>query len=301
MQTPTLAPENFSSPALQALEEVWDDYEAEQAEEDEIRKVIARIESFVNEKILEMEKDADSAEVDILDPNRVAILGAFQDHLTALNVMRQALGEADYDSIDHSFEILQSATNRMVQGLAGIVEDSERYSRIRCVRCSTENKCGASFCSQCAAILPKVEQENVTRLIATEGDKESSDETTPDYIEVAEAHEGWAEGQLTAEEFYQVLQQVRERQVDHYEEVDNELRELSGTPEESAYCEVLQTFLSAIEQAALALDRMLSGLEQGQAESVESGLDDLAEATIRLVELDRQHGQDTETLQAAAV
>jgi hypothetical protein len=278
---------NFTSPALQALEGVWDDYDLERTDEAEVGRVIGRVESFVKEKISEMERDAEAREVDALDPNRVAILGAFQDHLTALRVMRKAISEENYDSVEHSFEILQSATNRMVTGLAGIVEDRGQYTRIRCVRCSTENEKGAGYCCQCSAVLPKVEEENRTRVIATDGGAEEiGEETTPNYIEISEAHESWEAGRLQAELFYQVIQKVRERQVSQYEEMEKELA--GEDSQNSTYAEHLRSYLATLEHAAEALDQMLFGLEQGELETVETGFSDYAEATIELVKLDRE-------------
>ena len=275
---------NFSSPALCALEEVWDELDAGETNAAEVRLVISRVEAFVREKIAEMEKDGESQNVDVLDPNRVTILGAFQDHLTALKIMGQGLNEEDYDAVDHSFEILQSATNRMVRGLAGIVEDGERYVLIRCVRCSAENEKATAYCCGCGASLPKVEQEKDSRVIAFAGETQSGDdETTPNYIEVAEAHEDWEAGRCEPEQFYQVVQRVRERQVAQYEEVEKSLQEDSENSREQ-----LEAFLSALEQAAEALDQMLLGLEEADSHKVESGLNDYASATIALVELDRE-------------
>ena len=274
---------NFSSPALRALEDVWDDLDAGYADSGEVRKVMERIESFVREKIAEMERDGQSQSVDLLDPNRVAILGAFQDHLSGLKVMREGLEAEDYDSVDRSFDILQSATNRMVNGLSGIVEDAERYVVIRCVQCSAENEKGAGFCCGCGAILPKVEQETDSRVLAVAGeDQTGGDETTPNFMEVAEAHEDWEAGRIEPEQLYLVLQQVRERQVAQYEEVQ---KELSRDQSPRAH---LQSFLSALEQAAESLDQMLLGLEQAEVNRVEAGLSEYAEATIKLVELDRE-------------
>lgn len=286
---------NFSSPALRALEDVWDDLDAGATDPTEVQMVIERVEAFVREKISEMERDGQAQSVDLLDPNRVAILGAFQDHLTGLKVMKEGLNEEDYDSVDHSFDLIQSATNRMVTGLSSIVEDGDRYVLIRCVRCSAENEKGTGFCCGCGAILPKVEQEKDRRVIAVASEEQSRDEeTTPNFIEVSEAHEDWEAGRVEPEQFYKVIQQVRERQVGQYEEVQRELSNDHSSREH------LQSFLSALEQAAEALDQMLLGLEEADVSRVDSGLNDYAEATIRLMDLDREADDSVEQLEEIA-
>jgi hypothetical protein len=282
---------NYQSPALQALIEVWDDYESERADQDEVLKVIQRVEAFAQDKIQAMDKEGESEEVDLHDPNRVAIYIAFQDHLVGLGKMKEAFSQQSFDLVDESFEVLQAATNQMVLGLHGLIEDEERYAPVLCIQCSEKNQKGTSYCAHCGAILPKIEQENKKQLLAVaEPDQsiEEGGETTPNYMEVAEAHESWTEQTLSDQEFYDVLVAVRERHVAQHTEVCQTLAELEGSDAAAEQLEHLDSFAAVLELNATALDTMLNALEQARPEGVEQGLDDLAEATVKLVEAEKQ-------------
>lgn len=107
---------NFSSPALQSLQNVWDDYEQEAVEEDEVLRVVGNVEAYVRSQIEQMEAAAQSPDVDPHEPNRVAILDGFYDHLRGLERMRAFFSRGEDELIDEGFELIQTATNQMVRG-----------------------------------------------------------------------------------------------------------------------------------------------------------------------------------------
>ncbi len=297
-ESTTLAPDengNFSSPALDALLGVWDDYDAERVEHDEVLRVVSRVEAFVSEKLQTMEAEAVSPKVDPHDPNRVAILTAFQNHLVALKSMRDSFANDDFELVDEAFEILQNATNQMVLGLSGLIEDDARYAPILCVRCAKENQKTSNNCVHCGAILPKIAQPNEKQVLAVaeiDRGQESDGETTPNYIEVAEAHESWSQKTLSDEQFYQVLSTVRERHVGQHTLVCELLAKAQDSGDDPADLEHLAEIL---EQNVNALDEMLEGLEETDDEAVEQGLNALAGATLLLIKAEKQNAPAAET------
>ncbi len=284
---------NFDSPALKALQDVWDEYEQEAIEADEVVRVIDRIEAYVKSQIEEMEKAAESPEVDAHDPNRVVILDGFYDHLRGLEKMRASFAEDNIDLVDEGFEWIQSATNQMVLGYQGLIEDSERMSPKLCVQCRRENDQHAGYCRRCGAILPVVGLPAEKRLLAVsdesqpqpqsqgEGDKE----TTPNYIAVADAHQAWRGTEISSEEYLQRLVEVRERHLTQHAATLSILQEDDGSAETAEH---LEAVAQGIAKNVEALDAMSDALEAGNLDGLEHGLTKLAEATIELLDIQKQ-------------
>ena len=288
----TLLPDedgNYDSPALQSLYEVWEDYDNEAAEEEEVLLVVSRVEAFIRSQIEGMEKDAESPSVDPHDPNRVAILNGFQDHLSALEKMREAFRSGEFELVDDAFEQLQTATNQMVMGYQGLMDDEALLAPILCVKCSHENQRSESYCGKCGAILPKVEQEQQKRLLAVDESADDGEgETTPNYIEVTDAHEAWKNESSSAEQFLQVLLRVRERHVGQHQEIADTLSQAEEASALQELVDHLQSYSETLEQNVRAIDLMIDALEEGDEEGVESGLTELAEATIGLLEAEKR-------------
>lgn len=290
----TLLPDedgNYDSPALQSLFEVWEDYDNESVEKEEVLLVVSRVEEFIRSQIEGMEKDAESSTVDPHDPNRVAILNGFQEHLSGLEKMREAFRRGDFELVDDAFEQLQSATNQMVMGYQGLLDDEALLAPILCIKCSHENQRSESYCGKCGAILPKVEQEQPKRLLAVDestGSDDGEGETTPNYIEVTDAHEVWKNETASAEKFLQVLLTVRERHVGQHQEISETLSQAQEAAALPELVEHLQNYSETLEQNVRAMDLMIDSLEQGDEEGVETGLTDLAEATIGLIEAEKR-------------
>ncbi len=283
---------NFTSPALQSLLEVWEDFENEQVGTDEVLSVMQKIRAFVDAQIHEMEKGADSPDVDVHDPNRVAILNGFNEHLSALDKMSTFFETDEIELVEEAFEQLQFATNQMVMGFQGLMEHEEEFAPKLCLHCSTENERQATQCKKCGAMMPIIEAPNEKRLLGVaEDESETSDEalTTPNYMEVAEAHEAWESEASTAEEFYQVIDTVRQRNLAQFDEAVKLFEEAQQSEDEQVeeYLDYLERTSQVLGSNVESLETMLLGLEQGKVEVVEDGLTAFAEATIALIEVQK--------------
>lgn len=280
---------NYSSPALQTLHGVWSDYDEETVEQDEVLRVVGNVEAYVKSQIEEMEAAAASPGVDVHEPNRVAILDGFYDHLRGLERMRAYFDSEDGALVDEGFDLIQAATNQMVRGFGGLLEESERLSSLKvCPKCSRENEAEAGFCRRCGVVLPVTSVLTEKRLLAVVGDalpsgEASGVETTPNYIEVADALEGWRAGTLGDEGFLQVLDAVRERHLNQHEAT---LRYCESDVSGEVLLQV-EELARALESNVLALEAMASALEDGHGEAVVEGMAGLASATLDLVAAQR--------------
>ncbi len=279
---------NFDSPLLQSLYDVWERYDAEEAEENDVRKVLDETELFVQAQIQEMEQAAQNPDVDVHDPGRVTILTAFQAHLDAVEKMRSFFETDDAELIDEAFEQLQEATNSMMDGLHGILAQEDAGAPKLCIRCSAPNERTAGTCTNCNAVLPLEQTTVESRLISVEGPEGEGGQfdTTPSYIAVAEAHEAWSNAQLSDEHFFGVLAQVRENHVGEYEDLGTALETLSN--EETDYDEAeLRTRAEILEQNLHSMDQLIEALQVRDADRVEDAMFAFAQATIALVDAEK--------------
>lgn len=278
---------NFDSPALQSLQGVFDDYDQETVEEDEVLRVIGNVEAYVKAQIEEMETAAKSSNVDPHEPNRVAILDGFYDHLRGLEKMRAFFAGGEDELIDEGFELIQTATNQMVRGFQGLIEDAERLTPKICLKCSRENERDATYCRRCGVMLPVTSEVPEKRLLAVADDQptpsDEPPETTPNYMEVADANESWRSGKSSDQQFLETLAGVRQRHLTQHEATLAYYGQAEQAGKPGYHLEHIEQVAKSIETNVEALEAMATAVEDGHKEGVQSAMTDLAEATIELL------------------
>lgn len=237
---------NFDSPALQALQGVWDDYDDGKADQAEVLRVIGNVETYVRTQIAEMESAAAGVTVDAHDSHRVTILNGFFEHLSALEKMRRFFESGQDALIDEALEQLQQATNAMVAGFQGLLVESERRG-----------------------------------LMGPDG----LPQTTPNYIEVADAHYAWAGNAGNNNAFLATLGHVRDRHVAQYEDTVQVQEKAEQEEALAAYISHLDEVLAGIERNVVALDDIAAALEEGDNEAVERAMASFAQATVDLLKI----------------
>lgn len=278
---------NFVSPVLQRLFEVWDEYDNGEIEEDEVLAVLGRVEALTRTQIQEMEASGKEPGVDLHDPNRVAILMSFQAHLDGVEKMRQFFSTDNPDLVDEAFDILQQATNQMMNGLHGLLETNRETAPKLCVQCSSPNPRDATVCSSCNAILPVAEAPRESRLVSMESpDMGEADaiETTPNYIELSEAHEAWIDEERSAQELFDTAAAVKERLVAEHQELVAFMESGESGEEMVDY---LNARLQALELSADSVEQILVALESDNPPGVEDGMFEFAQATVSLLDADK--------------
>ncbi len=286
---------NFDSPVLQSLQEVWDDYDQQTVEAGEVLRVIGNVEAYVKGQIEQMERGAESPEVNPNDPNRLAILSSFHDHLRGLELMRSFFDSEDDGAVEEGFQIIQTATNLMVRGFQGLVEEAELVAPKLCIRCQSENDQQATNCRQCGTILPVLTELAEKPLIGIDGNEQDENaETTPNFIEVSDAHQSWKSGHLPAEQFVDKLETVRARQLAEHQSTLVAYRESEQAGSDGEQLRALENLVRSIERGVEALDAMAQAVEDGHQAGVEDGFSDFAEATIELLAAQKELGEDSD-------
>ena len=280
--------QNFDSPILRRLVETWDDYDHEDLDEDDVLDVLDRIEDLAREQVHSMEESAKLPDVDILDPNRIAIFQAFMDHLTALEKMRDFFDRNDPGLVDEAFELIQHATNQMMRGMDGLLTE-EDLPPILCLQCSAPNVRNARFCDCCRAMLPFIEKPAPTRLIAIAGPELEVHEpgkSTPNYIEMANAYDDWAYEEISDEQFLSTAKTVRKNYQDEYNQRLKSLELARGDASEQYLVARVQLVGDHID----IMDYLILSFERIDFQAVENAMHRLDQATQELVEFEEQSG-----------
>ena len=302
METDTITMEadqdgNFDSPVLQSLYDVCEAYEIQEIEEAEVRQALDAVEKLTRTQIQEMEADAKRPDVDVHDPDRVTILMAFQAHLEGLDKMRLFFKTGEADLIDQGFDIIHEATNRMMDGLHGLLESDQETAPKLCVMCSEPNEQQATICSNCNAKLPIDEKPSQSRLISVEGPETESEgqTTTPNYIEISEAHEAWSEERLSAEQFLAIAEKIRANHLADHEEACSKLQECEEDDEEAATeREHLEQLTAVLVQNVQAVELLIQALLNDDEQGVEDAMFAIADATVAILEFAPQPAHLTE-------
>jgi ElaB/YqjD/DUF883 family membrane-anchored ribosome-binding protein len=275
---------NYDSPALRTLHEVWEDYDRAAVDVAEVLRVVGNIEDYVNSQIRQLESEPVG---DSSNPNRESILDGFYGHLRGLELMRSYFVSENDELVEEAFEILQESTNAMVRGLAGLVEEAEQVAPRICIRCQRENDQHASNCRRCGAILPVLSDHAERRLLAIDDQVSESEEaaTTPNFIEVSDAHQAWFEGTLEEQAVLAQLDAVRERQEAELDQLTETVAELEQATEgpQPRLLEALARLATALEHGQQALDDLADAIEEGSREAAQEALSRYAEATIEIL------------------
>lgn len=281
--------ENFDSPILRRLVETWDDYEHEELDEEDVLDVLDRIEDLALEQVQSMQESAKQPDVDILDPNRIAIVQAFMDHLTALEKMRDFLEDDNPGLLDEAFDLIQQATNRMVKGMDGLLTEADLPPKL-CLQCQAPNLRNARFCDSCRAILPVIEKPVENRLLAIAGPEsefDGSGKSTPNYIEMANAYDDWAYEELSNGEFLGIAKRIRKNYQDEYN-LRLESLEMSRGGASEQY---LVAKVRIIGEHIDIMDCLLLSFERVDYQGVERAMHRLDQATQELVEFEETNLQ----------
>lgn len=282
---------NYDSPVLQKLFFIWDEYDAGEIDEDEVLDVLDRIEDLTLTQIQQMEEEEEVAE-DPEDPDRLAILTAFHTHLDGVDKMRDFFHVADPELVDEALDIIQQATNQMMEGLRRLILSDQPAAKL-CLKCSVPNAREARFCCGCNAVLPVLavieEPGETSRLISIEGQEYdggaegSPATTTPNFLEVSRAYDAWSQKALSDQDFLAVLLAVRRR---HQADLED-LTRLLKRPRAESVKQYLLARAGVVVQNWEAMTEIVAALEAKDAAGVEDGMDSLDLATVAVLELEK--------------
>ena len=279
-----LEQEDFDSPILRRLVETWDDYEHDELDEEDVLDVLDRIEDLAMEQLQSMEQSAKLPDVDILDPNRIAISQAFMDHLTALDKMRDFFRDDRPALLEEAFDLIQQATNRMMRGMDGLLTDADLPRKL-CLQCQAPNLRDAKFCESCRAILPVIEKPVESRLLAIAGPEsefEGTQKSTPNYIEMANAYDDWAYEEIADDEFLSIAKKIRKKYQDEYNHRLQSLEMSRGAASEQYLVAKVRVIGDHID----VMDCLILSFERIDYPGVERAMHRLDQVTQELVEFE---------------
>ncbi len=283
---------NYSTPALIAVYDALDEFDAGTLKEAELMKLFDRIQKTIDDMLVVMDVCVQEGIDDGSNPINEAIATAFEEHLDALDLLRGASTNKDLAKRGRALTALHTATNRLVDAYAFFQRLRNAASVVYCPNCSSENAYGQSLCSNCKATLPIV--ENVAgqrRLLAEASDGVIHSESaffikTPNYERIENAYTQWKANAIGKAELKAELEAVEQNMATHRDFNQSERQDLDDLdPEE---LQMMTKFLNAVDDAIeanlAAISRMKLYFENSDQLNLSQGFDMLALATTKMVE-----------------
>ncbi len=283
---------NYSTPALIAVYDALDEFDAGNMKESEILRLFDRIQKTVDDMLVVMDVCVQEGIDDPSNPINEAIAAAFEEHLDALDLLRGATTNKDMAKRGKALTALHAATNRLVDAYAFFQRLRNAASVVYCPNCSNENKFGQSQCSRCKTTLPV--GDNLTlqgRLLAEASDGVLHSESaffikTPNYERIETAYTQWKANAISKSELRSELEAVEQNMATHREFNRSERQDLDDLDAEEL--QMMTKFLNAVDDAIeanlAAINRMKLYYENSDQLNLQQGFDMLALATTKMVE-----------------
>lgn len=304
---PTAPPEpdengDYESPALVALRRVWNDFCEEIATEEQVLDVVAEIGRFCQHNAELLESQIESGVSDPEDPGFALILEAFEMMLEACEYLALEFVEPDpEDEVEepeegffpYGVELVQEATNQMMQGHTLLMQHIQEISEINCIFCSQPNSRENQRCSKCGRVLPQIGSQQPSgsfSAVSAEGldgpqTQGSEGELTRNYVFVARAVSGWQSGHTSPEELAQVLEGVEQNLLAHLEDTERQQVQLKKAPAEqqAALMEAVLMTQEALDASLAAVERIQSSFENEEETHLQLGLNEFEEASRSMI------------------
>ncbi len=292
---------NYDSPALQALQRVWNDFVDEKAEEGHVLSVIAEIDRFATFQLEHLNLQIEQGAAKPEEESFKLIYEAFEILLDATDMMafefvppEEEMEEPEDGFFLAGLELVQEATNQMMRGHNLALEHIEATSQINCMFCKHDNPRGIERCQNCGRALPKmpgqpvqssftaVQEEGLTK---TAGPKGSN--VTENYVILAQGVGLWREQQIDAERLFEGIEEIEQRLIDHQHDLPDQrylVEEQAPEHQRRALLAAIDKTEEGLERSLAALDRMKLAFEKEDDTYLELGLSEFEEASKLLVE-----------------
>ncbi|MFA5503782.1 MAG: hypothetical protein WC314_04475 [Vulcanimicrobiota bacterium] len=290
---------NYDSPALQALNRVWDDYCQEIAGPDDVLDVIGEIAGFSQAQLQQLDQQVRDR---VSNPENEAfklIHEAFEILLEACEFMILEFAEELPDGVEepdegfflYGFDLVQEATNQMMAGHLLGMEHIDAMAEVSCPFCSQLNQRGEPKCGRCGRALPTaVDTGQALDLKEHQGlDRSRPDqdaELTKNYAMAAHLLEGWKAGAVGAEQLGDFLDHLEQNFSGHLGDTDQQEKVIARAPESrrKGLLEALNLTRRGLQMSLDSVARMRLAFEKEDDRYLFFGLGDLEEASRVLVD-----------------
>ena len=156
---------NYDSPALQALGRVWEDFCEEVATADDVMDVIGEIGGFSQAQLRQLDHQVETKTSNPDNESFKLIFEAFEILLDACEFMALEFAEeipADIEEPEegffvYGFDLVQEATNQMMEGHKLGMMQIEEMAEVNCPFCSHINQRGQPKCDKCGRAMPNAQ------------------------------------------------------------------------------------------------------------------------------------------------
>ncbi len=303
---PTRPPEpdengDYDCPALVALRRVWNDYCEEIASPEQVMDTISEIGRFCQHNLGLLEKQVEDGVSNPEDPAFSLILEAFEMMLEACEYLALEFVEPDpEDEVEEpeegffmlGIELVQEATNQMMEGHNLALDHIQAISEVNCLFCSQKNSRESQRCSKCGRTLPNSVNPaggSSFEAVNTEGlDKSGSEpqgEFTRNYVTVAQTISGWQSGHISPEQLLEVLDAVEEALAAHLEDTERQESQLRQAPQaqQQALLQAVALTQEGLEASLAGLERMRDALEREDETQLSLAMSEFESASRQMV------------------
>lgn len=290
---------NYDSRALKALRTVWEDYCDEVATAENVMAIIADIGRFSQAQLMGLEEQVKRG---ISNPDNESfslIFEAFELVLEACDFLAyefvddlpEDVEEPEEGFFDYGFQLMQDATNQMMEGHKLAMEHLQAMSMVSCPFCAHSNSRDDQKCGRCGRALPTAPQAGggidlKERQGLEQGGQAQQGETTKNYAQTFQMLEAWKAGAVSPEQLGDFLHQLEASFGGHLAETDKQEKMIAQAPahQQHALMQALQKTREGLRLSLEAVTKMKSAFELEDDRYLFFGLTDLEAATKVVLE-----------------
>ena len=291
---PAPSPQQAVSPSLSMLRSVWEAFRHGEATPDDVLGVLDQVTGFIQFELETLRQQVLKGISDPENPTFQTIVGAFEKHLEAIDLMAQEFPDTQDEAFqpgEHylsGFALAEQATQELADAHRQTMEHIEAMASVSCIFCNHSNPRETERCAKCGRTLPGAPSGSSFSLLNAEGlDAAVSPvgEVTQNYALLAEAVDDWRNGVIQSEELLTTLEDVEQRLACHQEESLQYYEEIKKAPEQAqaSLTEAVEMTEQGLTQSLAALDTMKLAFDKEDDSYLDTGLDEFAKASNLVV------------------
>jgi hypothetical protein len=273
---------------------VWQAYLTGEATPEDVLGVVDQVTGFIQFELETLRQQALKGISDPDNPTFQKIVGAFELHLEANELLAAEFAEDPELEAEAGqnflagFELALQATQQLVEAHDQTMEHIQAMANVDCIFCSHLNPRESERCAKCGRTLPGAPAGSSFSLVNQEGLEAgpAPGEVTQNYVLVAEAVEDWRNGVIQTEELLNTLEDVEQRLACHQEESQQYHREIQQAPVEAqaALAESVAMTEEGLAQSLAAIETMKLAFDKDNDSYLDNGLHELEKASHLIVQ-----------------